>query len=637
MSIDPSSLTRITGIASGIDTDTMVKKMMAGEQAKLDKLNQSQQKDQWLSDSYRQWNTDLYTFESSTLLNAKMSSTFNTFAITSGQPNSVTASAGGGAIPGTYNIQVNQLAQPASFTGNNIVIDPTKTLGDAAQGSFQLTANTTLDLTVYNDPTNPSAGQTAVQIPINTTDKIGDIVNKINSAADSSGNSLGLQAFYDSNLQQFVVRTNSTGSSVKIDLSGNTSASSQAFLQKYLGIGTGPSVTGSSLSTPITISDGTNGGTANNVLNINLGNGVSSTIKLKAGTYSDSNSLVAEITSEIAGNQTLANNVSATANGSQITLTNPNGGSQNSIYISGDGAATIGLPPTGAGNSYTANGQNADVVFNGKEINSLASNTSTIMGISWTFKSPTVDANGNPTSTNVNISQDVDTEVKNIENFINSYNDILSKLNAASNEPVYSDYPPLTDAQKSSMSDTQITEWEAKAKSGLLHGDSTISGLINNMRDDMTSTVKNGSQYNSLASIGIESQSYTDQGKLTVDETKLRAAIQADPQGVQNLFNQIGSTSDGTNGLLNSLSEHFSQAVQSLTDKAGMPGASQYDQSTIGKLLTGLQTQVSTETDTYNQKETQYYNQFSAMEQAMSKYTSQSSWLTGMLSSGSAG
>jgi flagellar hook-associated protein 2 len=509
MPVTSSSLTRITGLASGLDTDSMVKKLMDAEKIPLNQLKQKQQKQMWLSDNYRQWNSSLYSFKTTTLFNMKLSSSFNTFNVNSSQPNSVIGTASGGAIAGTYNIQVNQLAQSASFT-KNIAIDPTQQLGE----------DTTIDLTVYNDPTNPTVGQTAKGIKIDPTDKIGDIISKINSAVDTNGKSLGLQAFYDANLQQFVVRTKATGENVKIDLSANTVDQTRVdFLNKYLGT-------------------------------------------------SDSGSL-----------------------------------------------------------KLVANGQNADISINNNKV-SLSTNNATIMGINWSFNSPTVGV------TTVNVTQDIDAEVKNIQDFVSKYNDMLDKLNSAVNEPVYKDYQPLTDDQRTAMSDTQIQQWETKAKSGLMHGDSILNGLINNMRNDMTSIVNTGSQYNSLASLGISSKSYQDKGKLYVDETKLRAAIQTDPDGVQNLFNQIGTTSAGTNGLLNSLNDHFQQAVKQLTDKAGAIGNSQYDQSTIGKLLGDIQTSILTLNDKLNQKEDQYYKQFSAMETAMAQFNSQSSWLTAQLSGG---
>ncbi|NRD79389.1 flagellar filament capping protein FliD [Bacillus sp. BRMEA1] len=622
MSINPASLNRITGLASGMDTDSLVKKLMAGEQAKLDQLNQKLQKDTWQSDAYRQWNTDLVSFQSSTLFNMKMSSTYNTFNVSASDPNSVSGSAGGGAFAGTYNIQVKQLAKSATFTSNKVALNTTQPLSN--QGSLSVTNSSTITISVMNGTTSSPL---SAKITIDPTKTINDVVNSINSAVDSTtGQSLGVQAIYDSNLQQFVLKTNATGAATKINLTGTD----PSFLSNTLGLGSNNTLSGTTNSST-TITSG-----SNDSLTIDLGNGTSSNITLKAGTYNTPQDLVNEINNEIAGNSTLATKVSASidSNGN-LTFTSSATGSQSPLNVSGTASSTIwSATPT---SSLTANGQNADIIFNGSEINTLSSNTASIMGINWTFKTPTVDSGGNLTTNTVNVSQDIDTEVKNITDFISKYNDILDKLNTAYSEPVYKDYQPLTDAQKSSMTDTQVQQWETKAKSGLLHNDSILNTLINSMRNDMTSVVNNGSTYNSLASIGISSSSYLDKGKLYIDQDKLRTALQNDPNAVTKLFSNLDTTDSSKNGLMNKLNDDISSAVTSLTDKAGSTGNSYYDQSTLGKMMTSLQSQISTENDSFNTKENQYYTQFSAMEQAMQKYTSQSSWLTSQLGAASAG
>ena len=119
---------------------------------------------------------------------------------------------------------------------------------------------------------------------------------------------------------------------------------------------------------------------------------------------------------------------------------------------------------------------------------------------------------------------------------------MLDKINTAIDETIYKDYQPLTDDQRDAMSETQITTWEKKAKSGLFHNDSILKELSYSMRNHMTSKVDNGSTYTSMSSIGITTKSYTERGKLYINETKLRAAIQADPDGVKNLFSQSTGT-----------------------------------------------------------------------------------------------
>ncbi|WP_059172699.1 flagellar filament capping protein FliD [Bacillus sp. FJAT-27445] len=509
--MNTSSVTRITGLASGLDTESIVKKLMDVERIPLNQLKQKQQKQTWLLDSYRQLNSDFLAFRNSTLFNMKLSSSYNTFEVTSNLPNAITGTGTGSSIQGSYSIGVKQLASQAAFTGKNVQLDPTKTLGE--QG--KLSQDTSFSISV-TDPANPSVVQTAT-IQILTTDKIGDVVSKINGAIDgTTKKSLGLQAFYDANLQQFTMRTKATGEAAKIDLSGNTDQASLDLLGKTLGLDT-------------------------------------------------------------------ANLIAA--------------------------------------------GKNAHVVFDGKDITNLSTNNATIMGINFSFKSTTLDGSGNVQTSNVTVTRSVEAEVKNIKDFVEKYNSLIDRLNKLVTEPVYRDYQPLLDDQKTDMSEKQIEKWEEKAKSGLFRNDSILSGVLNKMRGIMNSTVSTGSSYNSLSSIGIGSKSYQDRGKLYVDEAKLTAAIQADPDAVQKLFSQIGDTTAGTNGLVNQLSDEVQTAMSQLTKKAGVTGSSQMDQSTVGRLLARIQNDITRQTDRLFRKEDQYYRQFTEMEKAMSKFNSQSSWL----------
>ena len=52
-------VTRITGLASGMDIDDIVSKLMQTERAPLDKLKQKKQTLEWQRDSYREVNTKI--------------------------------------------------------------------------------------------------------------------------------------------------------------------------------------------------------------------------------------------------------------------------------------------------------------------------------------------------------------------------------------------------------------------------------------------------------------------------------------------------------------------------------------------------------------------------------------------------
>jgi flagellar hook-associated protein 2 len=612
------SVTRITGMATGMDTESIVKKLMDVERIPLNRLKQKQQTNMWLIDSYRQWNSDLFAFRNTNIFNMKLSKTYNTFEVAASLPNSVTGTATSSAITGSYSLSIKQLAESATFTSNNVKLDTTKTLGDAAQGARRLTADTSVTLNVYNDSTNPSAFQTA-NIAIATTDTISSVVSKINSATDASGQSLGLQAIYDPNLQQFLVKTKATGESTKIEF-----ANLSPELSNTLGIGTNASVTGST-AFPLNITNG------NRDLSINLGGGVTGTINLTAANYVSAQTLADEINRQIGLNGTLANNVTAAVDSAgKVTLSSNAIGTQSSITVTGKAATVIGFPnttSTGAMGTLSVTGKNADITFNGQQVTTFTSNNVTLMGMNLTLKSPTLDASGNAITTNITVSRNVDTALNNIKDFVNKYNEILDKLNKATTEAVYRDFLPLLDEQKSEMSEKQIEQWEAKSKSGLLRGDGIMTDLYNKMRNIMSSVVSTGGDYTSLASIGISSRNYQDRGKLYIDETKLKAALEKDPDAVQKLFSQIGDTAQGTNGLVNKLSDVMQDSIKKLTSRAGAMGNSQYDQSIIGRMLSRLQTDITRQNDRLAKKENLYYKQFAAMEEAVAKFNSQSSWL----------
>ncbi len=53
---------RISGLASGIDTETMIKQLMQAERAPVDRLSQKKQTLTWQRDAYREMNRVLLDF-----------------------------------------------------------------------------------------------------------------------------------------------------------------------------------------------------------------------------------------------------------------------------------------------------------------------------------------------------------------------------------------------------------------------------------------------------------------------------------------------------------------------------------------------------------------------------------------------
>jgi Flagellar capping protein len=204
--------------------------------------------------------------------------------------------------------------------------------------------------------------------------------------------------------------------------------------------------------------------------------------------------------------------------------------------------------------------QKAIVTINGLE-SEQNTNTLTVNGITITLK-----AVGTATLT---VRTDVDAVVAKIKAFVDTYNETLSLVQTKLKEKRYRDYLPLTEEQKKEMTEEQIKLWEEKAKSGLLRGDSVLQALEQSLRSIATAVYSTGSSaVNSLASIGIRSLSYLDNGKLYIDEAKLRQAIETDIEAVKKLFQQDGAT-EAEKGIAVRLYDRVAQAMKEVTRKAG--------------------------------------------------------------------
>ena len=277
-------------------------------------------------------------------------------------------------------------------------------------------------------------------------------------------------------------------------------------------------------------------------------------------------------------------------------------------------------------------GKNAKFSLDGVELEQQ-SNSFTISGVNYKLKK----VGGSSTEpVNVAVSADVDKTVENVKAFVESYNTMLSTVNKALQETRYKDYTPLTTAQRAELSETEAKLWDEKAKSGMLYNDPVLRSLVNGVRDDVASPVSGlAGKYTSAASIGITTGSYTEGGKLYIDETKLRAALTADPNAVNKLFGTDGDT-DSQDGIAVRMYDTLKTAMDNIVSEAGVTaGVSDDTKSNLAKQISQYTKEMKALNERLEDMEDRYYNQFSAMETALTKLSSQSSWLSSMLGSSS--
>ncbi|MTH53708.1 flagellar hook-associated protein 2 [Bacillus mangrovi] len=313
----------------------------------------------------------------------------------------------------------------------------------------------------------------------------------------------------------------------------------------------------------------------------------------------------------------------------RIILTSSKTGASGAIVADNDDAKAF---MTTLGFSFNADNQtlkkdqtgtDAIVKVNGYEM-VQPSNTFTINGVEYNAKQKT---NGIPV--NISSSTDVDSIVESVVKFVDKYNEIIGKVNGEISEDRYRSYQPLTDAERESLSDKQIEQWEEKAKSGLLKNDSVLASGLNKMRTDFYSPVSGTGTiagYTQLADIGIKTTSnYMEKGKLIIDEAKLREKIQANPAAVYELFNSKGTTPE-TTGLAGRLRDTIKDTITKVESKAGN-SLMTTQKFSIGKSLDSLDTQIDRFEDRLVQIEDRYWRQFTAMEKAIQRANEQSAQL----------
>lgn len=270
-----------------------------------------------------------------------------------------------------------------------------------------------------------------------------------------------------------------------------------------------------------------------------------------------------------------------------------------------------------------ARGKNAKLEINGIETEQKH-NTFVLNGITVTLK----EANENAT-VRIDVRQDTDAIVDQIKEFVSLYNELVEEFNSSIREETYRDFPPLTEAQRADLSDKDIELWEEKAKSGLLRSDRLLGNILAEMRMALGASVQGLDGNKSLAQIGIKTGAWYEHGKLYIDETKLREAVEEDPDGVRDIFTQ--QSEDGNQvGLARRLTKVLDQGMERISDTAGKASIP-YDQSFLGKQIRDYEQRLSAMEERLIRVEQMHWSKFTAMERVLGQLYAQSDWLTQQL------
>lgn len=522
---------RIGGLASGMDIDSIVEKLMVAERTPIGKLEQQKQTYEWQRDAYRDINSKLKTFDTYIADNFVLKS-MNTKTATSSNSDFVSAVATSAASGSLTIDKVSQLAIAARKVGNAVstssgaVATGTTKISELAGSTF--TGTNEYSILVKSINSTGTLATEATEIKFNASDTIDQVISKINSSSS------GVVAFFENG---------------KLSLSAKNTG------------------------------------------------------QLKDGSF--------EI--QLVDSQT--------KNGNTIDAT--------------EGNKLFSLLGMGNSNNLVDGGSNAILRVNGIDIE-RSSNTFSLNGYSITLKD-TFNAPVTLTST-TNVTEIIDK----IKDFVKTYNGLITDLQNKTTETRNRDYKPLTSLQRKDMERDEIELWEEKAKSGLLRGDAIIQKGLTSMRGLLyeSNPAISSTKYNTLYSIGITtSKDYRSGGTLEINESKLRAALEEDPDAVSKIFtfsgekeaeitvNNVTETVD-TRGFLQKLRSTIDTIESNIDERAGRASMTE-TQFTLGKYLRNVNDRINTWQDKLVDIENRYWRQFTAMETAINKANQQSAMLMG--------
>jgi len=544
------NMIRITGMASGLDVDALVKKMLTADQIKIDTASKNNQTVQWKKDAYTSIIAGIKDLQSS-FFDVTSSSTsvlsdtaYTAFDIT-GLPlangaisTAASISADATAQAGTYGISFKNpvsgsvdgtLAKTAGVESSTLmtIVPSAQAVNSTKLSDIGFTMGHNL---VINYNNNDGKGEQSKVIAFATTDTLNDITTRINTETENS-----VQARYSELTGTLSIQTSMTGANTTI------SVSSDSGVLAKLGLGEGTTVT------------------------------------VDVDAHRDAH-----------------------------------------VYITPPGAST-GTLVTRSSNNFT------------------------IDGISYNLT----------TGEDSKFSAVADSQkvYDKISGFLDKYNGLVGQIQTAVDAKGNSDYPPLTAAQQTSMSATDIANWNIKAQVGSLSNDKNLTKMLSDMRSAFVSVVDStGLTFGKYGtnSIGLDtSTDVTQGGKITIaSKTQLMNAITNHPDLIKKMFTNISTATDSTT----KFSEQgiFTRISDIITKNVGMIGTSyntatltqfanvQDNYSTTGgvgkntlpdqlfyqqQLITQLNKNMAAD-------QTKYYNQFSALEVAMSNMTAQMSMLS---------
>ncbi len=196
---------RITGMYSGLDTESIITELASAQSYKKSKLVKAQTKLSWKQDAWKALNTKIYSFYTNTLDNMRFQSSYMKKKTKISDPDALSVITGADAVNGVRKVKIDKLAKAAYLTGGSIAQGDTHFTGRATLKQLGFTGKGSISLTGGNGA--------SFDLELDENMTIDAVVEKIKST--------GLNASFDQNNQRIFVSSNYTGAVNNFTITGN--------------------------------------------------------------------------------------------------------------------------------------------------------------------------------------------------------------------------------------------------------------------------------------------------------------------------------------------------------------------------------------------------------------------------------
>lgn len=650
------STMRLSGLISGMDTESIIQELVSAKQTKVDNTKKAQTKHEWKQDAWKSLNTKLKNLQSKYVANLRFSSSYMKKTTKVSNSSAVSVITGEDAVNGVQELSVKQLAKTAYLTGGKVQAgaegkkwDALTKISDVMGADFKA-----------GDITFTTGGKT-VDIEVTEDTTISDFLSKIKAS--------GLNANFDAGQQRFFISAKQSGADCNFSMTADNVGGAKilAALGLQVSLKDDPDSLkqyqeyasyynendkDATIAGMRSLIDGDIATQTQNYLDryknlVELKKEAEDKItelkkdsdKNKAAIKAQEESIAAYEKEMKDITDSYIDITTATGDDGEVTYTATakedfKKNVEESYYEKAAYASEV-LKKYNAGTDVEGyatkiEGRDARIVLNGAEFTS-ANNTFAINGLTFTALAETKADE----VVTVTTQDDTDGIYNMLKDFLKEYNSIINEVDKLYNADSAKGYEPLTDDEKDAMSESEAEKYETKIKDALLHRDSSLSSIRSGFVEVMSKGIEVNGKTMYLSSFGVNTLSYftagdneknmyhidgdPDDASTSGNADKLKSMIASDPDTVVSFFTQLSKN-------LYSKMNDLSKPVEGYRSFGSF-----YDDKKMKTDYDDYKTKISDLEEKLADYEDKWYKKFSSMETALAKLQSSTSAVTSLL------